>query len=326
MDDAGNSYVLCSFKEPVKLEDKQLNLGGDKNAFLAKYNSQGKLQWAKHLTGGNSYITGIFEHTVCYDAKNKQVLVGGEFAGNCTFDAIKIKTRKLTFGPKEISDGNEVFVAKYTTEGVCTSVKSLITEASLIQIRTDMDGNMYLGGHFKGDVAATKTGDLTGISIFGGNQKIKTTLDNDLSPTEDGYIVKFNAQDQFQWIARCEGKSDDRVIGFVMDNEGNIYACGNAQVEIGFYGKTKKIQIQPIKGTGDELYKGDIFIVKIGKSGDPEWFKMAGGNSSDQAKDICLYGNLLKVVGFMSGQVSFNDQNYTINGTYFNGVILSMPK
>jgi hypothetical protein len=324
IDGDGNSYVLCSFKDVVKLEDKQLNLGGDKNAFLAKYNPQGKLLWLKHMTGGNSYITGIWAYTVCYDSKNKQVLVGGNFAGGCTFDAIKIKTRKLTFGPKEVLDGNETFIAKYSLDGVCTSVKSYATEADLNQLLTDAEGNMYLGGHFKGDVAATKTTNLIGISIFGVTQKIKTTLDADMGPSEEGYIAKFNAQDQFQWIARCEGKSTERITDFVMDKSGNIYAIGFAHVEVGFFGKTKKIPVQAIHGTGEELYKGDIFIVKINPSGDPEWFKMAGGNGNDDAKDICLTNKGLKVCGFMSGTVDFDNKSFTFNGKYYNGAIISV--
>jgi hypothetical protein len=326
IDDSGNSYVLCSFKDSVKLEDKQLNLGGDKNAFLAKYNSAGKLEWVKHLTGGNSFITGIWAHTVCYDPKNNQILVGGEFAGDCKFDQIKIKTRKLVFGPKEILDGNEAFIAKYSPDGTSTVVKSVATETNLTKIRTDADGNIYLGGHFKGEVSATKTTNLIGISIFDGNQKIKTTTDPDMGPSEEGYIAKFNAQDQFQWITRCEGKSTDRIIDFVLDNAGNIYACGFAHYEVGFSGKTKKFPVQPIQGTGESLYKGDIFMVKINNMGEPEWFKMAGGIGNDMANSICQNANEIKISGLMSGSVIFDNQNYSLSGNYYQGVVLSLKK
>jgi hypothetical protein len=324
MDESGNSYVLCSFKENMQLGDKQLKPEGDKNAFLAKFNVQGKLEWVKQLTGGNSFITGIWAHTVCYDSKNQQILVGGEFAGDCKFDDFKINSRKLIFGPKVELSGNEVFLAKYTTDGECTGVKSLITEANLTQIRTDSEGNIFLGGYFKGELSASKAGDLTGISIFGGTQKIKTSVNTNMGLNEVGYIAKFNYQDQIEWVAHCESSSTNRIISFVMDNEDNIFACGFAKVDIGFSGKTTRIPLGQIHGIGDDKNNGDIIILKINRDGNPGWFSIVGGSGEDDAKDICLTNNALKVVGYMSGKVYFDGQYYKIPGNSYNGVILSI--
>jgi hypothetical protein len=327
MDGEGNAYVLCTFREAVTLEDKQVKTGGSKNAFLAKYNRQGKLQWVRHLTGGNSLITGVWPHAVCYDAKNNQILVGGEMAGSCTFDAVKIQTRKLVYDEGETLDGREAFIARYSADGVCSSVKSMATEANLEKILTDGEGNIYFGGHFTGDVTDSKTAKTAGISIFGKDQMVKTTFDPRLmGPSEDGYIVKFDAHDNFQWIARCQGSSTDRIVDFVMDTDGTIYACGFAHVEAGFSGPAKNVAIVPVQGTGEELYKGDLFAVKINQSGDPAWFKMGGGKGTDKADSICLTSHEVKIAGSMSGLVSYDNQSLLVPGTYFNGIILSSPK
>lgn len=326
VDAEGNGYVLCSFQEAVTLEDTQVNIGGSKNAFLAKYNRQGKLQWVRHLTGGDSLITGVWAHAVCYDAKSKQILVGGEFAGSCTFDAVKVQTRKLDFGDGEILNGWEAFMARYSVDGVCTSVKSMATEANLEKIRTDSEGNIYLGGHFKGDTGATITADLTGISIFGTDHKIKTTMQPDSAPSEDGYIAKFDARDNFQWIARCQGRATNRITDFVMDDNGTVYACGFSHVEAGFSGTTKSIAIQPVQGTGEEIYEGDLFVVKINQAGDPEWFTMGGGKGFDTAAGICLTSHEVKIAGIMSGKASYDNVSLLLAGNYFQGVILSSQK
>jgi len=323
LDKAGNSYIVCSFSESITLESTLLKKDRDKNAFIAKYNSSGKLVWAKHITGGDSFITGVWASDISFDEKNNQLLISGNFAGECKFGSIPIKTRKLVFGPGEVLWGNEVFLAKYSSEGNCTSVNSIITEANVNYLETDSQGNIYLGGHFKGEVAPTKTADNTGIAYFCGNQKIKTTIDPDMGPSEEGYILKLNSQNQFQWIVRNEGRSTDRIIAFTFDADGNIYACSFAHVEIGISGKTKKIPIQAVQGTGEELYKGEIIITKINAEGEPEWLKMCGGVGQDNAYDICLVNNTLKVAGLLSGNVTFENKNYFISGKY-NGVIISL--
>jgi hypothetical protein len=322
VDKDGNCYVLCTFHEGITLESTSLKKAGTKNAYIAKYNSSGKLLWAKHMTGGDSFITGIWPSDLCIDTKNNQILISGNFAGECKFDPFNIKTRKFVFGPGAELWGNEVFIVKYSTDGVCKDVKSVITAANVSQIETDAEGNIYIGGHFKGEVAATKTTNDIGISYFCGN-KVKTTIDPDMGPSEEGYIVKMNAQHQMQWIVRHEGRSTDRIIGFSFDDNKNIYTCGFAHIEVGISGKTKKIPIAPVQGTGEELYKGEIIITKIKPDGEPEWLKMCGGKGQDNTYDICLSNNTLKVAGLLSGNVTFENKAYTI-GAKYNGVIISL--
>jgi hypothetical protein len=319
LDSEGNTYIICTIKEAVTLEDKKVNIKDYRNAFLAKYNRQGKPQWVRLLTGGYSFITGLYATAICYDAKSNQILVGGDFSAKCTFDSIIIESRMIVFEDGEQMEGNEGYLARYSTDGVCTSVKSIATEVKIEKIITDTKGNIYLGGYFRGDTD-------TGISVFEKGHEVKTTMSKHATPSEDGFIAKFDGQDNFQWIALCQGSDANRIIDFVIDGNGSLYACGFSHVDAGFSGPIKKVAITPVKGKGEELYKGDLFVVKINPSGDPEWFKRGGGTGNDNANSLCLTTKEVKIAGLMSGLVSYDDASLNIIGNYFNGVILTSKK
>lgn len=82
-DKNGNSYITGSFSNQTEYGDLLLNGFGEKDMFIAKYNSQGNCIWAKNAGGesedrgygialdsqGNWYVTGVFKLSAAFDNK-----------------------------------------------------------------------------------------------------------------------------------------------------------------------------------------------------------------------------------------------------------------
>jgi large repetitive protein len=325
LDAKGNVYLLGSFSS-LSSSVASLNIGGkllskkdDKTSFLAKFDKTGTIQWISQMSGGNSFITGLWTSAICYSDSN-HIYVTGYLVGPCTFGSKSLTTKKYKYTDGDLYSSS-VFVATYTDNGVCNDVKAFISEASVTQINADAAGNIILAGYFTGNVS-----DEDYATSYFGTEKVLATIDPSMSgPSEDGYVAKYTSSGQLLWVARSIGNSTDRINSCVVSNDGTIYACGFAHKEMGFSGKTKKSDIIPVSGTTiDEKYKGDIFVVKLSPDGELEWFKSGGGTGTDMAWDIAAGVKSIYVVGSMSGSITFDNISKQISGKYFNGVIIKI--
>jgi hypothetical protein len=319
VDPEGNAYILCSYDGPVAIGAQKLEKVNDKNAFIAKYDKSGNLKWVSTFSGGNSFITGIWANCVYY-SDPQHIYVCGQISGNCDFVTNNITTKKYKFDNGAELYRSEVFVATFTNEGICTSVKSLITEANCLQMCTDASGNLVLGGYFTGKISE----DDYATSFFGG-QPIKATIDPIVKgPSEDAYVAEFNSDGQLLWVARSKGGSTERINSLAVSSDGNIYACGYAERETGFSGKTKKTDLIAVNGSGEEKNKGDIFIVKLTSDGELDWFKTGGGIGADYANCLVAGNKNIYSGGYFSGNITFDGINTMLSGFSFNAAIIKM--
>ena len=136
VDGAGNSYLTGEMELTTRFGAVALTSKGSNDVFVAKYDTNGNLVWAKNLgggggsdqglgislSGGNVYITGTFQ--------------GGNFSG----------TSLSPFG------GRDIFVAKMTTDGVFQWIKKAggSGEDQGYGISNDPSGNVYVTGFFTG--------------------------------------------------------------------------------------------------------------------------------------------------------------------------------
>jgi len=303
VDALGNSYVTGVFDQsvtfgPGEANQTTLTSSGLRDIFLAKYNVNGLLQWAKHAVSGvddefgggiaidaagNSYVTGSFANS------------GGNTVGvTAVFGVGEANETTL------ISAGNsDVFVAKYDHNGLLQWAKRAGGLGSSIgnfeengaDIRVDGSGNSYVTGSF--DESAT----------FGPGEANETTL---TGVYEEIFVAKYAANGALIWAKRASGNFGfDRGEGIAIDATGNSYVTGIFDGSVTFGpGEANETTL-----SGVAL---EIFVAKYGANGLLLWAKRAGrvGGSSppslDGGRSIVLDGlNNSYVTGHFENLATF---------------------
>jgi hypothetical protein len=183
-----------------------LNCLGDNDAFLAKYDMNGNLIWAKQAGAyqsdkalsitadgsGNVYITGYFNDTA--------------FFGNTTI-----------YGYGD----NDIYLAKYDANGNFQWVRKAggIGRDEAKSIKCDAAGNIYITGMFRGN------------AVFG------TQNVSDPNGYYDMFLAKYDPSGNLVWVSTAGGSYDEVGWSMVFDNAGLIYITGefNASAMFGPY-------------------------------------------------------------------------------------------
>lgn len=157
--------------------------------FIAKYNSDGNLIWAKGATG-----TGTFEpSSIAIDNLDYPIITG-------YFSDI------VSFGLENLhSEGDkDIFIAKYDAAGNILWTKRAGGTAYDIahDISTDYFGNPIITGSFRGS------------SNFG-----SFTL-NSIDGSPDIFIAKYNTLGDVLWVKQAGGKGYDATLSIVSDKNG----------------------------------------------------------------------------------------------------------
>ena len=207
VDPTGNTYVTGSFENvatfgPGEGNQTQLISAGNSDIFVAKYNNDGTLAWAKRAGGlgsddglgltadssGNSYVTGAFQGTAIFglgEAKETQLV-----------------------SPV----GESVFIAKYNSDGSLAWAKRASTESGFrgFGIGIDGSGNSYVTGWFQG------------TATFGPGEPNETQL----SPAGGNsmFIAKYHSDGTLAWATNASGESSHHgTYAAAVDTSGNSY-------------------------------------------------------------------------------------------------------
>jgi hypothetical protein len=249
-DPQGNVYVtgqiefLADFGSGILIESV-----GVHDIFIAKYNSSGKLVWAKGAGGKG----GDKAHSIALDGLGN-LFIGGEFEDTCYFDHIV----KMT----GVAEVNNMFVAKYDTSGNVQWVRNVSVDGPLqtrgYSVSCDAQGNVYTCGGTKGDTY------YEGVFLF------STAGDYDAT------LFKFSASGDMIWARRMGGLESDKAYGVVNDNNGFLYVTGY------FVGQAYFAPGVSLTGRG----RTDIFLAKFDTAGTLQWVEQAGDTGFDRGWDI----------------------------------------
>jgi hypothetical protein len=130
-----------------------------------------------------------------------------------------------------------------------------------VSIATDLNGNVFVIGHFGSP------------TILLGS----TTLTNTATNGRDIFIAKYNSSGAFIWAKSFGGAYDDNPTSITTDNLGNILFTGDFWSPTIAFGTTTL--------TNSPSYN-DVFVVKLNTSGTVLWAKKAGGNSQDDCNSV----------------------------------------
>ncbi|WP_314510711.1 SBBP repeat-containing protein [Xanthocytophaga agilis] len=346
VDDAGNVYVTGYFTKSILVEDTVLHsymsiydiYMGENNVFVIKYNSKGKLVWARTAVEGKK----IQGKGIAVD-KEENVYVLGEFYNSATFDTTTLN----------VNTYSDIFIVKYTHEGKVAWAKNIGGSKSVspFQLKVSQKGSIYILGGFE--------------SLIIGNDSLTADY------MEGYFIAKYSNSGKALWGRSIEGGDTSRldvvsVEAIDVDAEDNLYLTGwvDGVVKldhitlwpfanrkgVDFCAKyNEKGDIQWAKhssekihdtmamalGTGSDFYitgssysilptdwnaltgeeKDDMYIGKYNPSGELLWEKEVGGNKSQSAPFIALnHTNTIYVAGDIYGEISLGDTTFTSNG------------
>jgi len=335
VDDEGNVYVAGQYGGYSQFDTIFCYGNGTYEAFLAKYNSMGDIQWVKHAGGPNEdYATGV-----CIDTAGF-IYITGYFLDSIFFDTLKLESADLT----------DIFIAKYTPSGELVWAKSAggRGEDHSYAITADPKGDIAIAGQFSGTATfdfsfVSSSGDYDAfIAKYGnngicqwvkkgggnnddaakgistdaagnfyttgyiyGNTVFDTVHLSTTSPTStDIFIAKYLSWGDFAWIRKCDSYLGDNPYGIATDWQGNSYLTGYFQNETTFGNHT-------IHAHG----YNDAFLAKYNPYGDCDWAKAIGGNDLDVGTSVCTdeFGYVY-VTGFFDSAIVFEDTTYIAAG------------
>ncbi len=192
LDVSGNVYVTGSFSSPViSFGTYTLTNVGSSDVFLAKYNTNGNVLWAKSA-GGISDDYGI---SVALDTSGNAFVTGNFYSPNVTFDSDTLTYNGFYGTPNG-------FVAKYDTSGNVLWAKRTIGKYFYYgnSVALDVSGNAF---------------------VTGGAFTLTDTVHEDI------FLAKYDASGNMLWTKSVGGTSYDNGVSVALDASGNAYVTGN---------------------------------------------------------------------------------------------------
>lgn len=300
VDMSGNVYVAGRSDATWGTPVNPFTPGSGFDAFVAKLNSSGVLQWNTFM-GSPSYDSA---RSIAVD-KNGNVYVGGP----------SISTWGSPINPH--SGTYDAFIAKLNTDGVrmWNTFLGLVESDNLECIAVDESMNVYVSGHCffswgspiypfydATDVYVTKLdpgGALVWNTFMGGEyEDIPLGMAVDLSGNiyvtgdsarnwgspivghhgeADVFVAKLNTDGVRQWNTFLGSSGWDFSYGIALDLYGNIYVTG--RTDHPWWGSNP---VNPYAGGTD------VFVVKMNSGGVKQWNTFMGSSVGDDARHIAV--------------------------------------
>ena len=247
-DATGNSYVVGAIQTngiypTVTFDAITLTGHGDYDWFIAKYDANGSVLWAKN--GGGT--AGDMAYGVALD-NSGAVYVTGFFSGTMTVDGVTVTSAGLY----------DIFLAKYNPDGTLVWLKRAGGTGSDIAhgIVLDSVGNIGIVGEFQN----TASFDNNSIAALG---------------LGDAFIAKYDPNGNNLWAHRGGGTINyqaDRANAIGSDGSNSFYVTGEFTGTATFEGLS-------VTSTGPNA--SDIFLAKYDTNGVIEWLHHGGGIHAD---------------------------------------------
>jgi hypothetical protein len=253
-----------------------LNTVGDNDIFVAKYDMNGNLLWAKSAGGGG----GEKALGVTYDNAGN-VYICGNYKHNFTWEGTPMIA--------SMAGERDIFVAKYDANGNFQWVKTAggPGREEALSIQCNAAGEVYVCGMYSDG------------AVFG-----STTLTTPNTPTGhylDGFLAKYDAAGNQIWVKSIGGEYDDVAWSVTVDNAGKVFVTGEYHAYVMF----DAIPLTTVSPGAD------IFVACYDPSNAVVWAKSAGGNLSDRARGIGSDGSNIYITGQYGGTASFGSFTHT---------------
>jgi uncharacterized delta-60 repeat protein len=256
-----------------------LTSAGGWDIFIARYNPDGTLVWAKRAGGASFEDIGYGITTLSDDS----TVATGAFWGSATFGLGEPNQTILT----TIANGFDIFIARYNPDGTLAWAKCA--------------GGMYdfdLGYRISAlsDNSTVVTGVFDDSATFGSGEPNQTVLTSPGGTAN--FVARYNPDGTLAWAKHTAGVSNGYGITTLSDNSAVVTGKFEG---LAIFGSGEPNQTA-LTSAGDE----DIFIACYNPDGTLAWANRAGGESDDQGLGITsLTDDSTVVTGGFEGSAIF---------------------
>ena len=251
-DATGNIVVVgCFYSSMMTFGSTVLtnSNAGTTDIFIAKFNTNGTILWAKSI--GGSYYD--YPGGVAVDSSGDIAITGG-------FESASIAIAGTVFYNSSTTGGQDMFVAEFDSSGnyqwATTATGGGIRPTS---IAFDNDGNVFVAGAFNNSVM--------------GFLWSSATLINTNVGSSDLFLVSYNGP-YVQRIYSAGGNGDDEIDAIATDKVGNIFAVGVTH-STSFSFPYSFLSISTLEEYGYQA----LFVMKFDGSLFPQWLNIAIGEA-----------------------------------------------
>ncbi len=278
-DAAGNVYVAGVVNAPA-LFDQDTVAAHFADAFIAKYDAEGAIQWAR--TGGAALIDQA--NDIATDAEGNSYITGF-FNTNGPNPTVEFDGQVLNG-----LGSTDLFVAKYAADGSLLWIRygggTLAEEGRGIAIAPS--GAVVVSGYFQG------------TAVFGDDTLTSAGL-------SDALLLSYDAEGNALWAQRAGGPGDDKAAKLTALPDGDIAVVGHFQ-------QNMFIGTDDLNASG----LGNVFLARFDAAGQAVWGRSAGSAvdfAMDEAFDIAHAPNGdLIFCGDVAGEAGFDGLSIVPNG------------
>ncbi len=285
-DNVGSIYVTGDFCDSISFDSITLHNANFANIFIAKYDTNGNVIWARNVIPYNIAHGGVGSNGICTDPFGNFYVTGYYDSDSISFDSIKLYNNNVPW--------QNIFLAKFNANGNVIWVKNIesLTNRLSTSIFCDANGNVFIGAEFEGP-------SLTLGSI---------TLHNDYSPINDVFIAKYDSAGNILWAknARNVNRNGSFSQQVNCDRWGNIYFTGTFECDSISFGS-----ITLHNGNHGSNYP-NFFIVKMDTNGNELWAKSSNCRYEDASGGISTDNNGNVYYGGWFGNDSISLGNITL--------------
>ncbi|MFN0190314.1 MAG: SBBP repeat-containing protein [Bacteroidia bacterium] len=279
IDDSGNTYITGVFFQTSTFGNFTLTSSGAQDIYVAKYDINGVVQWAKRFGG----VSSDNSNKIAIDQSNNIYIVGS------FNDSIKFDNTTL------FCSWVDAFVAKLDPMGNAIWAKQgggpdYFDSANDVSI--DLYKNVIITGSFGSS------------SVSFGSYLLNNT--SSAIHKNDLFIVKYDSSGNIAWVQHPSGLGNEGATRISIDSHGNIFT-------LMIFDST----ITLANSTYNTLGSADMMFTKHDSSGTLIWSKHIGGTNYDLPYGISLDSqNNIYLTGGFSGSVNFGITTLTSAGIY----------
>ena len=218
-------------------------VGGDEG-YLAKYDTDGVLQWVNGIIGEGYF--DLFTNLRLFNSGD--VLITGAFIGPLDFDP-GAGTAELTSAPSTAVG----FMARYAGSTGALVWAGALDDPDGDMIRSaaiDAQGDIYVAGEFSGTMDADPSPALAPITVN----------DDILFVMQDIFFAKYDGNGSFVWVERIGGPDSEGAAAIQLDGSGHLYVTGQG---------APLMDMDP--GPDTVALSASVFIAKYDNMGEYEW-------------------------------------------------------
>jgi len=276
-DNAANVYIAGYFSETVEIAGTGITSVGYKDAFLAKFNTSGALQWVK--TGGGTF-DDEFNDLVCDDAGN--IYVTGSFTETASFSGQELTSQSANFS-------TEGLLLSYNTDGNLTYAKSFGGISSEVgHGLTIYNNQLYLSGQFRSQNFVFQD-DTIHWGGSGGNY--------------DYFLAATNLNGQLQWLKGFTSGSN----GFLFHKLSKLAANSTGLYFTGQFSNFIEFESDTLNGQTNAM---NAFLAKFDFNGNALWAHAITGRAFVTTSSIVASSNHVYFSGNYLDTLKFLGQNY----------------